>query len=155
MRGTCENAGPGGPLRFIVSSSVIAALIVFGSPSARAAPVTIAAGQTYTLSADLVVSGADTLDANGTVSSPCTVVGNGHAIVARSLTGHVNIQNCVLTGLGGTQTTTPAMDITVQGSGNVTINGSTFDASGTIQFHVNGSATASFTNNLLKDNGIA
>jgi hypothetical protein len=69
-----------------------------------AASVTIGAGETYTLSAgDLVLGDADTLDANGTVASPCVIAGNGHAIVSHHLTGHVKLQNCVLQGLGGTQ----------------------------------------------------
>jgi len=123
--------------------------------AAQAASVTIQAGQTYTLSGDLTLSGADTLDANGTVASPCTIVGNGHAIIGNALTGHVKIQNCILQGLGGTQDTQPAIELTAQGSADLTITGSTFDACGSIRLHVNGSATAAFTNNLLKDNGIA
>jgi MYXO-CTERM domain-containing protein len=123
--------------------------------AAEAASVTIQAGQTYTLSADLVLNGADNLDANGTTASPCTIVGNGHGIIGRSLTGHVKIENCILQGLGGTQDSQPAIDLTAQGSASLSITGSTFDACGTIQYHVNGSATATFNNNLLKDNGIA
>src|SRR5262245_33225236 len=124
--------------------------------AAEAASVTIAAGQTYNLgSADLVLNGADNLDANGTVDSPCVINGNGRAIIGRSLTGHVKIENCILQGLGGTQENTPALELTVQGSGNISITGSTFDACGTIRLQVNGSATATFNNNQLKDNGIA
>jgi hypothetical protein len=74
--------------------------------AAGAASVTIAAGQTYALSADLTMSRADTLDANGTPSSPCIIVGDGHAIVANSLTGHVKIQNCAIQGLRGAMETT-------------------------------------------------
>ncbi len=122
---------------------------------AGAASVTIQAGQTYTLSADVNLNGADNLDASGTVSSPCTIVGNGHGIVGRSLTGHVKIQNCILRGLGGTMETQPAIELTGQGSADLAITGSTFDACGPIRFHVNGSATASFNDNLLQDNGIA
>src|ERR1041385_4799573 len=123
--------------------------------TAAAAPVTIAAGETYTLSGDLVLGGADTLDANGTVQSPCVIVGNGHAIVANDLTGHVKIQNCVFQGLGGSQETQPALDLTAVDSADVTITGSTFDACGSIRFHMNDGATATFNDNLLKDNGIA
>jgi uncharacterized protein (TIGR03382 family) len=133
----------------IVGSSLVVAR------AAGAASVTIQAGQTYTLSANLTLSGADNLDANGTTSSPCTIVGNGHSITGNSLTGHVKIQNCILSGLGGTQDTQPAIELTAQGSADLSITGSTFDACGEIKFHVNGSATAEFNNNLLKDNGIA
>jgi hypothetical protein len=130
-------------------------LLLATARTAGATPVTIAAGQTYTLSANLVLSGADTLDAKGTVQSPCVIAGNGHAIVANNLTGHVKIENCVLQGLGGTQETTPALGLTAQGTADVTITGSTFDACGSIRLHMQDTATATFDNNLLKDTGIA
>jgi len=129
-------------------------LVLFFPATAAAAPVTIAAGETYTLTADLTLSGADTLDANGTVQSPCTIVGNGHAIVGNDLTGHVKIQNCIFQGLGGSAETAPALDLTALDSGDITITGSTFDASGSIRLHLNGTATATFNDNLLKDTGI-
>ena len=61
----------------------LAFLIFLFPATVAAAPVTIAAGETYTLTGDLTLSGADTLDANGTVQSPCIIVGNGHAIVGQ------------------------------------------------------------------------
>src|SRR5689334_9551092 len=135
---------------------ILGSLLLLVPVRALAAPVTIAAGATYSLdSGDLVLNGADTLDANGTAQNPCTIVGNGHAIVAHALTAHVKITNCILRGLGGTMETSPALDLTAEGTGDVTITGSTFDASGSIRLHLNGTATATFNDNLLKDNGIA
>src|SRR5262245_31812848 len=142
-------------MRFEARWILIVVASLFVGRAASAASVTIQAGQTYNLTADMVLNGADTLDANGTVASPCTITGNGHGIIGRSLTGHVKIENCILQGLGGTMETAPAIEITGQGSADLSITGSTFDACGPIRFHVNGSATAAFTNNLLKDNGIA
>jgi len=139
----------------VIMRTTLFGLVLLAPATAAAAPVTIAAGETYTLTADLVLGGADTLDANGTVQSPCVIVGNGHAIVANALTGHVKVQNCVFQGLGGTQETTPALDLTAQDAADVTITGSTFDASGSIRLHLEGTATATFNDNLLKDNGIA
>jgi hypothetical protein len=137
-------------------SSSVAATVLLASTTAGAASVTIAAGETYSLgTTDLVLNGTDTLDANGTVANRCIIVGNGHAIVANALTAHVKIQNCVFQGLGGTLETSPALDLTAEGSGDITITGSTFDASGSIRLHLNGTATATFNDNLLKDNGIA
>jgi hypothetical protein len=134
----------------------LASLLLLVPVRALAAPVTIAAGATYSLdSGDLVLSGADTLDANGTPQNPCTIVGNGHAIVAHALTAHVKITNCILRGLGGSTEASPALDLTAQSGGDVTITGSTFDASGSIRLHLNGTATATFNDNLLEDNGIA
>jgi MYXO-CTERM domain-containing protein len=135
---------------------LVSCLFLALTGTARAASITIQAGQTFNMTSDVTISGADSLDANGTVDSPCVIVGNGHALIASGVTSHIKIQNCILSGLGGSAQTAPAaLDLTVQGSADVTITGSTFDACGQIAFHVNDSATASFTNNLLKDNGIA
>ena len=123
--------------------------------SARAASVTIAKGETYTLDQDLVLNGADTLDANGTAQEPCIINGNGHAIIGRALTGHVKVQNCVFQGVGGKMETAPALELTTQGSADVTITGSVFDASGSIKLHANAQSTVTFKDNLLKANGIA
>ncbi|HVU00545.1 MAG TPA: MYXO-CTERM sorting domain-containing protein [Polyangiaceae bacterium] len=122
---------------------------------AQAKSVSIAAGETYTLSADLTLSGGDTLDAAGTPSSPCVIVGNGHAIVANDLTGHVNVVDCVFQGLGGTEESSPALDLTARGTGDVKITGSTFDACGSIRLHMYDTSTATFDDDLLKENGIA
>lgn len=137
-------------------SALISGTVLCILPAAEAAPVTIAAGETYTLTADLTLGGADTLDANGTVASPCIIVGNGHAIVAQDLTtGHVAVHNCVFQGLGGDQETSPALDITAGNSADVSITGSTFHVCGSIRLHLNDTATAKFNDNLLEDTGIA
>ena len=102
----------------------LAPLLLLVPVRALAAPITIATGATYSLdSGDLVLNGADALDANGTAQNPCTIVGNGHAIVAHGLTAHVKITNCILRGLGGSMETSPALDLTAQGGGDVTIPG--------------------------------
>src|SRR5262249_23579900 len=137
----------------VVSAMLASSLLL--ARAAGAASVTIQAGETYTLTGDLTLNRAHVLDASGTLSNPRPIVGNGHGIIGTALTGHVKIANCILQGLGGTMETQPAIELTGQGSADLTITGSTFDACGTIRFHAGGSATASFTNNLLKDNGIA
>lgn len=135
--------------------SMVAATFFFHR-AAGATAVVIAAGETRTLDADLVLHGADTLDANGTAASPCTIVGNGHSIVATGLTAHIKIQSCVLTGLGGPlQSSPPALDLSAQGSADITIVGSTFDATGNVSFHMSGQATATVNDNLFAANGIA
>src|SRR5690242_9433373 len=133
---------------------IVASFVLLVPTAAAAAPVTIAAGETYTLTADLALSGGDTLDANGTPQSPCTIVGNGHAIVADNLTGHVKIQNCIFQGLGGSAETAPALDLTARDAADIAITGSTFDACGSVRLHLYDSATATFNDNLLKDTGI-
>ena len=134
---------------------VSAVFTLLVASQAHAASVTIDKGVTYTLDADLVLSGADSLDGNGTVAAPCIIAGNGHAIVGQGLTGHIKIQNCVFQGLGGNMETAPALELTAQGSADISITGSVFDASGSIKLHVNEQATVTFNDNLLKDNGIA
>ncbi len=146
----------GGHMRLAYARLSIVAVFFLIGRTAAATAVTIGAGETYTLDADLVLHGADTLDANGTPQSPCTIVGNGHSIVVNGLTAHVKIQNCLLTGLGGPlQTSPPALDFSAQGTADLSITGSTFDACGNVSFHMSGSATATFNNNLLSANGIA
>jgi hypothetical protein len=128
---------------------------LLASSTAGAASMTIHAGETFRLDSDLVLMGSDTFDANGTVESPCMIIGNGHAIVARELIGHINIQNCFLQDLGGETEDQPALDLTAQGTADITIAQSTFDSSGAIRLHLFGNATTAFKNNLLKENGIA
>ena len=66
----CEN-GPA--MKLNTPSLLVLAAALLVSRAAAGASVTIQAGQTYSLgSADLVLNGADSLDANGTVASPCT-----------------------------------------------------------------------------------
>jgi len=134
---------------------VSASFTLLISSMAHAASVTIEPGVTYTLTQDLVLNGADTLDGKGTVDAPCIIAGNGHAIIGKGLTGHVKIQNCVFQGMGGNVETAPALELTAQGSADVSITGSVFDACGSIKLHADGQATVTFNDNLLKDNGIA
>jgi len=122
--------------------------------TAAAASLTIPGGTPYQMSQDITLNGADSLDAAGTDQSPCSIVGNGHRIVGKGLTGHVKITNCVLSGLGGTDEPHAALDLEAVATGDVTIQGSTFDASGAIQLHLQAMATATFKDNLIKDNNI-
>src|SRR5262249_46323819 len=87
-----------GDMRLASARRPWVAIFFLVARTAGATTVTIGAGETYTLDADLVLHGADTLDANGTPQSPCTIVGNGHSIVANGLTAHIKVQNCVFTG---------------------------------------------------------
>jgi hypothetical protein len=103
-------------------------------------------GQTDVLSADLVLSGADTLD-EGVRSEPLPSL-NGHAIVANTLTGH---EIAVLHGLGGWG----RLSSVSRRARPTCVTGSTFDACGSIRLHIRDTATATFDNNLLKDTGIA
>src|SRR5262245_56339387 len=46
-------------------------LLFVPSPLVSAAPIVVEAGQTYTLTEDLVLNGADTLEIKGTADKPC------------------------------------------------------------------------------------
>src|SRR5690349_7127465 len=61
----------------------------------------VAAGQTLALTEDLVLTGNDSLDIQGTPDRRCTLRGNGHRIRSEgSWTGSVRIRHCDLRGLG-------------------------------------------------------
>jgi hypothetical protein len=49
-------------------------------PTAAAGSVVVEAGQTHTLTADLMLNGGDVLDIRGTPEKPCALAGNRHRI---------------------------------------------------------------------------
>jgi hypothetical protein len=136
-----------------VSQAFALAVVLFAPARARAGDTVVAAGQTLTLTADLVLSGSDTLEGDGTPSMPCTIAGNGHSITASGWSGSIKVTNCIFTGLGGGMT--PAIDVSTMGTADVSIVGSEFDASGEVHLVLQDMSTATFNNNLLKDNGTA
>src|SRR5262245_17264416 len=81
-----------------LSGFLIAALFPATAP---AAVHTVPAGETLTLKEDLVLTGDDVLEVQGTAAKRCTVVGNGHALrTAGKWTGRVRLLHCDCRGLG-------------------------------------------------------
>src|SRR5258708_2072069 len=67
-----------------------------------AASLIVDAGQTHTLRADLVLSGADVLEIRGTPEKPCVLRGNRQRIRSTDKwTGAVKITHCTIRELGG------------------------------------------------------
>jgi len=107
-------------------------------PIARAAQVE--------LTEDLVLSGSDDLNWNDV-----TVIGHGFKVVAAAgFSGHVKIQNASITGLG--TYTAPGIDVVT--TGEVTISGNVFEATGGVRIGANGSSPITIAGNELRANNL-
>src|SRR6185295_7164577 len=88
----------------------------------------VEAGQTLALTADLVLSGADSLEVRGTPDKRCTILGNGHQIRTRdSWTGRVKISSCDVRGLGTVQA--HAFDLKAGGAADIALDHVTLEES--------------------------
>ena len=86
--------------------------------SARAASRTLKAGQILGVAEDLVLSGDDVLEVQGTAARPCRIDGNGQQIRTRGdWRGRVKITYCEFRGLGSARK--PALDLTAAGDGDL------------------------------------
>jgi hypothetical protein len=140
-------------------------LVVLPPPSA-AAPVVVEAGRTLTLTDDLVLTGADTLEIKGTAERPCTLVGNRHRVRAGAgWTGSLKITHCTIKNLGGlpkrsdvtgliTGNGPAAFDLKVGGAGDVTIENCTLDACAAVHLHTDDGSTAAFRHNTILDTSV-
>ena len=72
----------GGMAGLACAVSLSIALAILAPTPARAASVTIAAGEARTLDADIVLTGADSLTAGAPGGARCTIHGGGHSIRA-------------------------------------------------------------------------
>ncbi len=148
-------------------SCVVFACCLFVSPSSvSAATVVVEAGQTHTLTEDLVLNGADTLEIRGTAEKPCTLVGNRHRVRSGdNWTGSLKITHCTIKDLGGLQIRSAttglfigngpaALDLKVGGKGDITIENCTFDACSAIHLQTNDKATAVIRNNTILDTSV-
>jgi len=69
--------------------------------SARAESIVVPAGGTLNLAADVVLTGTDALEINGTAAQPCLLQGNSFQVrTSGTWTGHVRITHCVIRALG-------------------------------------------------------
>ena len=76
-------------------------LCVFAPQDATAGSRKVAAGQVIGISEDLVLSGDDVLEVNGTPEKPCRLDGNGQQIrTAPDWRGHIKVSYCQFRGLG-------------------------------------------------------
>ncbi|MBZ5619798.1 MAG: Ig-like domain-containing protein, partial [Acidobacteriia bacterium] len=122
------------------------------------APVTIfvdnppsSSGPVFNLTADVVLSGAQTATYAGTASNHCAINGNGFRIRSASgFTGTLNINNCDIRGLG--TASNPAIDVTVNALGSVQLTGNVFDTFGTVSLGANDQAQVVVRNNEFREN---
>src|SRR4051794_35065254 len=144
---------------FLAACGLAALLPAF----AAAGPTVVEAGQTLSLSADLVLTGDDTLDVRGTPEKRCVLAGNGHRVrTAGTWTGSVRVRHCDVRGLGGPATLSadgsriaaefPALDLTAAGTGSIVIEHCDFDASAAVHVRNDGTSTTTFRANTIREN---
>jgi hypothetical protein len=124
----------------------------------------VRAGETLTLSEDLVLAGDDTLEIQGTDDRPSALIGNRHQIrTSGEWIGHVRISHADIKELGertafnaqGKVTSqTPALDLSGAKTAEVTIEHSTFGASSSVRLRLDGQSTARFVSNVSKEDSV-
>ncbi|MFO0970127.1 MAG: hypothetical protein U0793_31640 [Gemmataceae bacterium] len=140
-------------------------LILLRPPVAHAAPLIVEAGQTHTLSDDLVLDGADVLEIHGTQEKPCVLLGKRHQIRSGAKwTGRLAIHHCTIRELGGLPKTgadglvsgpgLAAFDLRVAGKGEIAIENCTLDACSAIRLQTDDASTARFRHNAVLENSV-
>jgi len=77
------------------------AAVVLAASEARATDTTIGPGQTYTLTADLLLAPGDNFTAGDPAGARCTIHGAGFGIAsADNWTGSFSLRNCDVDGMG-------------------------------------------------------
>ena len=131
--------------------------------AARAAPLVVEAGQTYTLQEDIILNGDVVLEVRGTAEKPSTLVGGRHRIRSGARwTGSLKITHCTVRGLGGLPRRSaddraqgpgdPALDLKVAGKRGIVIEHCTLDACSALHLQTDGASTASFRHNRVLEN---
>jgi hypothetical protein len=115
-----------------------------------AAPRTLAPGQILGVSEDMVLSGDDVLEVNGTAEKPCRIDGNGQQIkTAADWRGRIKVTHCEFRGLGTAKL--PALDVTARGKGDrIVIENSTFHACGAVHLACAEDSGTVFRKNTLR-----
>ena len=112
------------------------------------------AGQTLTLTEDLVLSGAATIDVRGTADQRCVILGNGHAIRSDGKwTGRLKITGCDIRGLGAPKV--HAIDVKAEDHAEIALDRCTFDGSSSISLRNDGASEARVTNCVILENSTA
>ncbi len=123
-------------------------------------------GATLELTEDVVLSGNEQFEINGTADQRCTLIGNGRAIRTKGeWTGAIRIRNCDIRGLGaapklfpdkiGVAAEFPAIDVTIGGKGELAVENSLFDASGGVHVQNDGESRTIFRGNTILENTLA
>jgi hypothetical protein len=135
----------------------VAVHLVLAQDAPKATPSTkkvVNADKTWTLTEDLVLTGADSLEVNGTKEKPCTIIGSGRQIktAGESWTGHIIMRYCTVRDLG--TAAKPAMVLSQHGKSSVDIRYSTFDASSNIELVTNDASDVTYSHNTVLENAL-
>src|SRR5262249_54737056 len=128
--------------------AVTAQISTSGHGTVTSAPVTVvvdsppvSSGPVFSLAADVVLSGSQTVSYSGTASGRCAINGNGFQIrSAAGFSGSLVIANCDIRGLGSAASA--AIDVTANGSGSIQLINNVFDTFGGISVAANDQAQA-------------
>ncbi|MBL8798610.1 MAG: hypothetical protein JNM56_32235 [Planctomycetia bacterium] len=141
---------------------LIVSALSFAAPLAAGTKI-VGPGETLQLAEDLVLTGDDVLEIQGTAEQPCTLVGNRHRLrTDGKWTGSVKIMHCTIRQLGGPakrsekgQATGPgatAIDLKAAGKGSIAFEHCTFDGCSAIHLQNDAASTASFRHNTVQEN---
>jgi hypothetical protein len=149
--GTYAVAAPGAPL-------VARPLLPSGKMTV------VKAGETLTLSEDLVLSGEDVLDIQGTGERRCVLLGNRHQIrTTGEWAGRVHIGHCEIRELGdrvvfnaqGRVTSEAhAIELGASKAADIAIEESVFLASSSVRLRLDGQSTVRFVNNVSREDSV-
>ena len=137
--------------RIAALTLALAALVAVRAP-AFAASKTLAAGATLTLTEDLILTGTDMLEVNGTLAQRCTITAiNGARIVSDSAwTGGARIRHCDFKNVGTANS--EALKLRATGTNALAIAHCTFDACGQVRLSTANAGTFDFRANTIREN---
>ena len=144
--------------RLALIGSIAGLAVSAAAADARADSVTIAPGQDYTLTADVMLGTTESFVAGGDATQArCKIHGAGFNIATADdpngptpWTGAITIRNCDIDGLG----TAAVVAVLARGSGAVTIQGTTFSASGEVYLVLVGSMSVLFQDNTIQADSV-
>jgi hypothetical protein len=123
------------------------------SGTVHAEGLTVKAGETAALSADVLLGATDVIEALGTAEAPCTLVGNGYAIrTPEGWTGRIVIRHCTVQGLG--TASSPALEVRATGQAAVVVEDTIFDASGAVVLRTSGDSAITFRRNTILESSV-
>lgn len=159
--------------RALAPALILAFVALMASP-ARATDTTVAAGETLTLTQDLVLSGGDNLTIAGMAEKPCTVEGGNFEIkTSGKWTGKVKVSHCTLKLLGKPQPIikftdssspypqvkieakdAPAIELTGDGDADINFGHVTFDECNAVRIKTEGNSAVAVRNCTVMKNAL-
>lgn len=136
----------------LLFTAVLGGAAILGG-AARADTTVVAPGAVLDMSADLVLSGSDSLTAGADGGARCTIHGNGKTIrSADGWTGSLTIKSCDVDRLGASDT--DAVNVSSAAAGAYIITDTAFSASGQLIFALGGDRGMTFQRNLIAQDSV-